>query len=209
MARRLRLRLSTAPARVSPGSEAYYVDKADGHLKSKNSAGVIVDHDGGVALNFRLLGPFTLNFDTPNIENGAAGVTLWSAEVGDILIDCWVRVITNWNSDASVLLDIATLNNFDSLIPGGVQVSNFESDHREDAFSDLGRRFAGLGDFGIQAANAGVITTNDGSTLTFHPRLVPAHFKVATDVIAYVQRGGSVPTAGQVLVYAIVANPAA
>lgn len=163
---------------------------------------------GGGEQRIRLLGPYTVNYDTDDIEDSNTGLTLFSVTTTDIILDCWVRIITDWNSDDSCLLDIATRSNFDSLIPGGVELSSHTVSHKEDAFSDLGRRVSGVADFAAQASSAQSVLSADGDTFTYRPRVVPAHVKVAGEIFAYITRSGSAPSAGQALIYALIAQPA-
>lgn len=156
----------------------------------------------GSQQDISLLGPYTVNFDTVGIEDDDIGLSMFTTELDWIILDCWVRIIVPWNNADTVSLDIATRNNFDSLIPGGVDLMT----GTEDPFSDLGRRVSANNDK-VQSASGKLINAA-GDDTTLNPRVVPAHVKTPGEVFAYILRTGSAPAAGQVLIYALIATPA-
>jgi hypothetical protein len=86
-----RVRVYEQPSGVAPYSETAALD----------AAVAVLQESGGGSQSAHVIGPFTLVFDTPGltdtVQDGTGGALVWQPNIGDWIIDVWLRVITVFN----------------------------------------------------------------------------------------------------------------
>lgn len=173
-------------------------------------AGTVTDLGSGVAgvgfLNLSLR-TFDVSFDDVGFQDPNTGVLLWTPVDGEIIIDVWARIVTQFTGSTKAQLYIGGNNNFDQLLAGAPDLVAAGAPTTTNDFLNAP---GSSSNETLVGSSSQFAIVPDGSSLSRSLHLLPTapNPALSPDVIAAVMITGSALAGGSLRIYVLSATPA-